>query len=106
MLRRKMVGRVLVWRHEAESLEPVARHECQWSFTDAGPYKTLRVPDVVGVGSCRVADTVPPTEAFAWVHTVPGASWQLEIQAPSERLLQSLDAGEAVLQTARWDAGP
>ena len=97
-------ARVLVWRRPGGGALPVDREGCRWTFSDFGPYKTLRVADEVGVGSCRLADARPPAEAFAWVHVADGVAWQLEVHASVERLVESVDAGEAVLGTARWEA--
>lgn len=97
--------RVRVWRYPGEALQPRPREGCTWAFQDTGPYRSLRVPGPVGVATCH-PDQMDDARDFAWLHASEGTTWSVEVSPPSARLLAGLDAGEAVIGTARWRTAP
>lgn len=105
-LRHAETGTVVqVWRYPGESLTPRPRAECTWLFQDQGPYRTLRVAGPVGAATC-IPDTPGGPRTLAWLHATSGETWSLDVLPDPVRWLVGLDAGEAVLSTARWRASP
>lgn len=96
---------VQVWRSAGEELAPQPRAGCTWLFQDQGPYRALRVAGPVGAATCIPESPADP-RAFAWLHATDGFTWSLDVLPKSVLLLAGLDAGEAVLATARWRAAP
>lgn len=105
-LRHAASGAVVeVRRSPGDDLTPRPRAGCTWLFEDEGPYRALRVAGPVGAATC-LPDDPAGRRAFAWLYASDGSTWSLDVLPTSAQMLAGLDAGEAVLATARWRAAP
>ena len=94
-------ARVTVHAWPDGPLRPRGEEGCAWTFEDRGDYAGLLVPGEVVVATCVPLDPEAP-RVFAWLVERAGRAWQLDLRVPPEHLLAGLEAGEALLATARW----
>lgn len=94
--------RVELWRFGEPALRPRDRSGCSWTFEDVGPYFGVPGAEDILLATCTPEAPTEP-RVFAWITVMGAATWQLEVHAPSTRMLDAHDEGAAVLATIRWN---
>jgi len=91
--------RIEIWAFPGDGLEPRVREGCEWKFKEKN--RPLAFAPASIMATCVPVDALD-RRVYGIIFERNGSSYQIEVQAPNDGLLEGRSVAEELLSGLRW----
>ena len=91
--------RIEIWAFPGDGLEPRVREGCEWKFKEKN--RPLAFAPASIMATCVPVDALE-RRVYGLIFERNGSSYQIEVQAPNDGLLEGRSVAEELLSGLRW----